>query len=51
MVFLYVETMDFLRQIEIDYFVEEPELFAYTIPYVRAKEALKLIGIIKEPVN
>jgi len=48
---LYVDVMDFLRQIEIDYFAEEPELFTYTVPYVRAREALKSIGIIKEPVN
>ena len=48
---LYVDIMDFLRQMEVDYFVEDPRLFSYTVPYVRAREALKSIGIIKEPVN
>ncbi|MBR5218603.1 MAG: DUF4173 domain-containing protein [Clostridia bacterium] len=48
---LYVDIMDFLRQMEVDYFVEDPRLFSYTVPYVRAREALKSIGIIKEPVS
>ncbi|MBQ8830702.1 MAG: DUF4173 domain-containing protein [Oscillospiraceae bacterium] len=46
---LYDETMDFLQRMNRRYFSEEPDLFTYTVPYVRAGEALKNILITKKP--
>ena len=38
----------FLRRIESRYFTEDPDLFTYTLPYIKAKEAIEQIGMIKK---
>ena len=45
---LHSKAVELLQRINSRYFGEDPDLFTYTIPYFRAKNALEQISILKK---